>query len=371
MLSLLLLLNLVHPTFSNHFRPNSACTTTSVPIAGHTKAITTSTGETRCFTVYRPETAPTPTPVVVYFHDRGEDAIECGRVGGEFVRQAYVDGFALVCAEATDPGEWRFGNYGIVNDANANPCTASQANVEKPYLEQIFKYVRTSKVSDLIQATSVGLVQNTNLALSSDRVYLSGYGMGSTFAAYVAFCFPGSVSGLAQAGGHGYKRKGDGVMLDDGSGECAECQYYPVKVLPALSIGRTLKHCAFATMNDAISPPPLHRAMCAALNANGHTSTLYVDHEPLGHVRPTRFLARAALCLQIGGATAPSPPSPDPCVASSSASSSVPASSSVVSSVSSAHYGDHLSVVSPTLHLPLAITAEACPAWDWAPTLTR
>ena len=127
--------------------------------------------------------------------------------------------------------------------------------MEKPYLEQIFKYVRTSKVSDLVQATSVGLVQNTNLALSSDRVYLSGYGMGSTFAAYVAFCFPGSVSGLVQAGGHGYKRKGDGVMLDDGAGECAECQYYPVKVLPALSLGRALKHCAFATMNDAISPP--------------------------------------------------------------------------------------------------------------------
>ena len=242
--------------------------------------------------------------------------------------------------------------------------------MEKPYLEQIFKYVRTSKVSDLVQATSVGLVQNTNLALSSDRVYLSGYGMGSTFAAYVAFCFPGSVSGLVQAGGHGYKRKGDGVMLNDGAGECAECQYYPVKVLPALSLGRALKHCAFATMNDAISPPPLHRAMCAALNANGHTSTLYMDPDPVGHGRPTRFLARAALCLQIGGATAPIPPSPDPCTTSSS---SVALSSSVasVASVASAHYGNHLSVASPTLHPPLAITAEACPASDWAPTLTR
>jgi hypothetical protein len=162
---LLLLLNLVHPTFSNHFRPDSACTTTSVPIAGYTKSITTSTGETRCFTVYRPETAPTPTPVVVYFHDRGEDAIECGRVGGEFVRQAYRDGFALVCAEAADLGDWRFGNYGIVNDNNANPCTASQVSAAFTFPSthiagsNLLRCWRTHRPSTLFFVSSFNLVR--------------------------------------------------------------------------------------------------------------------------------------------------------------------------------------------------------------------
>jgi hypothetical protein len=364
LLLLLGLFQLLTPTYSNHRRENSACVT-SVPIAGETRSITTSTGETRCFTVYRPETAPSPTPVIVYFHDRGEDAIECGRVGSEFVRQAYRDGFALVCAEAADPGNWRFGNYGIVNDNNANPCTSSQANVEKPYIEQIFKYVRTKRVSDYLQATSVGQTQpNTNIALSIDRLYLAGYGEGSNFAAYVAFCFPSSVSGMVQAGGHGYKRKGDGIILDDGAGECADCMYYPVKVLPALSIGRTFKHCAFASTGDTISPPTLHQAMCTALNSNGHSSTLYMYGDDVGHVRPTNFIARAALCLQIGGATAPPPPPTDSCISTPLASTTT---TTIINNNGGQQYGNHLSnVASPTL----SITADACPAWDWLPTLT-
>ena len=254
MLIFVLLLSFAHPFLANHFEPNSACVTTTVPIAGQVQSFTTTTGETRCFTVFRPETAPSPSSVLIYFHDRGEDAIECGRVGGEFVRQAYRDGFTLVCAEATSSGVWRFGNYGIVNDDNANPCDLT-SNVEKPYLDQIFKYVRTKTVSDFVQTTSVGLIQNTNTALSIDRLYLSGYGEGSSFAAFVAFCFPQSVSGFVQAGGHGLKIKGDGIFLDDGAGECTNCKYYPIKVLPALSIGRSFRHCAFASTGDVAVLP--------------------------------------------------------------------------------------------------------------------
>ena len=138
-ISILLLFLALPQSASNHFQSNSACVQSN-SIAGQVQSFTTSTGETRCFTIYYPETAPSPAPVVIYFHERGEDAIECGRVGGEFVRQAYRDGFALICAEATNNGVWRFGNYGIVSDENANPCAAT-ANVEKPYLDQIFRYV--------------------------------------------------------------------------------------------------------------------------------------------------------------------------------------------------------------------------------------
>ena len=380
MLHLLLLLTLLHHhAHANHFRPDSACVTTE-PIAGSVQSFTSSTGETRCFTVYRPETAPSPAAVVVYFHDRGEDAIECGRVGGEFVQQAYRDGFALVCAEASDvTGVWRFGNNGIVNDLNANPCDAT-TNVEAGYLTQIFKYVRTKTVADFMQTTSLGqLSQNTNPALSIDRLYVSGYGEGSNFAAFVAFCYPSSVSGFVQAGGHGYKVKGDGVLMDDGAGECANCQYFPAKVLPALSIGRSFRHCSFTRLNDNLSPLSLHQKMCASLNDNGHSSTMYVDGSSNGGVqgraRPTSFMARAALCLQIGGATAPAPPPPFDC------GTTIPNTPPTNYPVVGANYGASLSSSSSSSSIQggpsssslttlLAVTGDLCPAWDWVPSMT-
>ena len=217
-------------------------------------------------------------------------------------------------------------------------------------------------MSDFVQSTSVGLTQNTNRALSIDRLYLTGYGQGSSFAAFVAFCFPSSVSGFVQAGGHGYKTKGDGVFLDDGAGECPNCQYYPIKVLPALSIGRSFRHCAFTSTGDTISPSSLHVAMCNGLRNNGHTSTLYIQGSAIKHVRPTQFLARAALCLQIGGATAPTPLPEASCGALTD-------TSVTPSFISSDNYGASLS----SSKLPnsfTAVTAEKCPAWDWHPTLS-
>ena len=49
------------------------------------------------------------------------------------MRQAFADGFTLVCAEARELsayGGWRMGNYGVVHDENANPCNA-HVNLEK------------------------------------------------------------------------------------------------------------------------------------------------------------------------------------------------------------------------------------------------
>lgn len=355
--------------YSRHAGFDSACST-ALPMAGEVHAFTTSSGETRCFSLYRPTSAPSPAPVVIYFHSHRDTAVECGREGSEFVRQAYLDGFTLLCAEARELSDsgWRLGNYGVVHDENANPCDAHD-NLEKPYMDKLLNTLRTKRLGDFFNAGDISQIQSTNPAFAMGRVYAVGYGNGAAFAAYASFCYPASISGFVQSGS-GLKRKGDGVLLESGAGECPDCQYWPVKVVNANAIGRSFRHCAFASLGDTIAPTTMSRAMCAAMRSKGHSSTLYMS--PSGSAsnkRPERFLARAAYCLQIGGANASPLPQTDSCNIADTYHSpgSISGSSPVREvSVDVDPLGSSLASASSRI-VPVAFTAEPCPPGNWVP----
>eukprot|EP00946_MAST-07B_sp_MAST-7B-sp1_P003129 g3129.t1 len=339
-------------------------------MAGEVHAFTTSSGETRCFTLYRPSSAPSPAAVMIYFHDRGDTAVECGREGSEFVRQAFADGFALVCAEARELSSydgWRIGNYGVVHDENANPCNVHDS-LEKPYMDQIFKVLRTKRLGDFHKVGDISLIQSTNPAFSMGQVFAAGYGRGAAFAAFVSFCYPSSISGFVQAGS-GLKIKGDGVLLDSGAGECADCRYWPIKVLSATAVGRSFRHCAFSSLADTIAPATMSRAMCSAMRREGHSSTLYMSESGAAtNVRPKKFLARAAHCMMIGGADAPPFPTVDPCDPSASYSREEGSPDSMNTgtlSMSVSTIGAGTQVVNAdSAILPIAVTSEPCPPWN-------
>eukprot|EP00946_MAST-07B_sp_MAST-7B-sp1_P002968 g2968.t1 len=310
---------------------------------------------------------------MIYFHDRGDTAVECGREGSEFVRQAFADGFALICAEARGLSSydgWRIGNYGVVHDENANPCSVHDS-LEKPYMDQIFKVLRTKRLGDFHKVGDISLIQSTNPAFSMGQVFAAGYGRGAAFAAFVSFCYPSSISGFVQAGS-GLKMKGDGVLLDSGAGECADCRYWPIKVLSATAVGRSFRHCAFSSLADTIAPATMSRAMCSAMRREGHFSTLYMSESgAAANVRPEKFLARAAHCMMIGGANAPPFPTVDPC------GSSTPYSheegppdfmnTEILSmSVNTISAGTQV-VNADSGILPIAVTSEPCPPWNWLP----
>ena len=275
----------------------SACTTTSVSIRGVQNAVTIGS-QSRCFTVYVPETAPRPAPVLIHLHDDAADAIDCARNNGHWVHEAYAGGFALVCAEASATGyggaydnAWQFGMHGVVHDENANPCLERHSN-EIPFFRNIFNHLSAAGTFNM------------------ERLYISGDRTGGAMAAYVASCFPARVAGFTQFS-QGLKLKGDGASMPGRQGECDACEYWPAKIFPSHALGRAFTHCTFIDGSDSTSGT-LATNMCDAMADGDHYSRLFAFQADTGHPSSSTMPALAAYCFGIGRGATPLPPLPPP-----------------------------------------------------------
>jgi hypothetical protein len=81
---------------------------------------------------------------------------------------------------STPEGHWTFGNDGVVNDNNPQPCTADDST-DIPYLHKIFEFI-----------------EDNSDEYDNDKIYAEGFSQNSMFSAYTAFCFPDKVIGIWQ-----------------------------------------------------------------------------------------------------------------------------------------------------------------------------
>ena len=193
---------------------------------------------------------------------------------------------------STPNHDWIFGNDGVVNDANPQPCTDDDST-DIPYLQKIFDFI---DANDDIYDT--------------DRIYAVGFSQNSMFSAYTAFCFPDKVIGIWQ-GGSGLALTGVPPNLPAMQGQCSmssyeetlleccpdldnsckscgsdcvdidpctDCQYWPI--YPCYSSKRQMVDCLAEYTNDPISTDRKTGASSAtymynALVEEGHDARLF------------------------------------------------------------------------------------------------
>jgi len=207
----------------------------------------------RCFSVFHPTAhAGKSLPVVLsmrcYAQDRLQ-GLEIGNTRVSYNKAAIQYGHSRV-ALSTPEGHWSFGNDGVVNDENPQPCSDDDSS-DIPYLKKVFSFLEANPDK-----------------FDNDKIYAEGFSQNSMFSAYTAFCFPDKVRGLWQ-GGSGMALTGVGPSLpamqaqctktsyNEHGKDCAEedpcedCQYWPI--YPCHSSQRQMVDCIAEYTNDMIS----------------------------------------------------------------------------------------------------------------------
>ena len=207
----------------------------------------------RCFTVYRPISRESEKlPVVLAMRCYGEDKLMgLGMTNYRVTENAVAAQYGYSRIGLSTPnGHWTFGNDGVVNDGNPQPCSAEDS-ADIPYLQAVF---------DFIEANSD--------KFDNSKIYAEGFSQNSMFSAYTAFCFPDKVIGIWQ-GGSGMALTGVGPNLPamqaqctksswnehgkdcDDEDPCTDCQYWPI--YPCYSSSRPMVDCIAEYTNDGIS----------------------------------------------------------------------------------------------------------------------
>merc|ERR1712012_709700 len=207
-----------------------------------------------------------------------------GKLQGLEGLKAYTDGNAAATRYgfarfglSTPDGHWTFGNDGVVNDANPQPCSAEESK-DIPYLQAIFDFIEANPEK-----------------FDSDKIYAEGFSQNSMFAAYTSFCFPEKVVGLWQ-GGSGMALTGvlpnlpamqaqcTMTSFNEHAKDCADkdpctdCQYWPI--YPCYSSARPMVDCVVEYDNDAISVGKIDKTASSArymyerLKNEGHDARL-------------------------------------------------------------------------------------------------
>ena len=207
----------------------------------------------RCFTVYRPVSrASEKLPVVLAMRCYGEDKLMGLAMGNTRITENKVaeqygySRFGL----STPEGHWTFGNDGVVNDENPQPCSEDDSK-DISYLKKIF-----------------GFIEDNSNMFDNEKIYAEGFSQNSMFSAYTAFCFSDKVVGIWQ-GGSGMAHTGVPPNLpamqaqcrkssfDEWGKDCADeepcedCQYWPI--YPCYNTKRPMVDCIAEYTNDGIS----------------------------------------------------------------------------------------------------------------------
>ena len=207
----------------------------------------------RCFTVYRPTSrASEKLPVLLAMRCYGEDRLMGLNMGRESLPEnvaATQYGYSRF-GLSTPNGHWTFGNDGVVNDANPQPCSAEDSE-DIPYLQAIFDFIDANPDK-----------------FDNEKIYAEGFSQNSMFSAYTAFCFPDKVVGIWQ-GGSGMAITGAPPNLPAMQAQCTktsfnehgkdcadedpctDCQYWPI--YPCYSTSRPMVDCIAEYTNDGIS----------------------------------------------------------------------------------------------------------------------
>ena len=207
----------------------------------------------RCFTVYRPTSrASERLPVLLSMQCYAQDKLMgllMGREDTDDNAAAAKYGYSIFGLSTPD-GHWTFGNDGVVNDENPQPCSAEESK-DIPYLQAIFDFIDAN-----------------NDLFDNDKIYAGGFSQNSMFSAYTAFCFPEKVIGIWQ-GGSGMALTGVPPNLPAMQAQCSasswnansrdcatvdpctECQYWPI--YPCYSSSRQMVDCIAEYTNDMIS----------------------------------------------------------------------------------------------------------------------
>ena len=244
----------------------------------------------------------------------GEDKLQGLAMGNERIpenKAAAYYGYSRF-GLSTPEGHWQFGNDGVVNDNNPQPCTAEDST-DIPYLQKIFDFIEDNSES-----------------YDNDKIYAEGFSQNSMFSAYTAFCFPDKVVGIWQ-GGSGMAHTGLPPNLPamqaqctkssfdewgkdcDEEDPCEDCQYWPI--YPCYSSQRQMVDCVAEYTNDGISVDrqtgdSSAEYMYEALVNEGHDARLFRfepsenfdasdDSIPGGHQDPKNTAHWQVGCLGI------------------------------------------------------------------------
>eukprot|EP00911_Craspedida_sp_UC1_P002274 UC1_evm1s1726 len=209
------------------------------------------TGNRRCVTVLTPKVhanAPSPMPVLFYFHGAGGNAGHCGMMpdasGVALQDYARRYGFVLVCGEALQDAYGKGGLWAIpeVMTQRSGPRCSSKDTEDNVYMRNV--------VARLEQQPSI---------YDTKRMFTSGCSMGSAFSEFIGQCFyiwygPSVLSAFATHS-TGLKVKNDGLEFPPdnynksiGWGDCDACQFFPL--VPRKSPG--LKACLNDNTDDGV-----------------------------------------------------------------------------------------------------------------------
>lgn len=200
----------------------------------------------RCISVITPPNAPTPMPVLFWFHGTGADAGLCPKLAGstELAVLSETYGFAIVCAEALQKdGVWALPE---IQTAETGTRCDSKDSPEREYVRKAIWHLAEARGNE------------GQVMYAHEKIFFAGVSNGAGMTQYSATCWkedhPEAVSAFA-VHSTGLKKKGDGFKFPDspytGSpwGECDGCQYFPI-VPKTYSDELGLKACIFMGTGD-------------------------------------------------------------------------------------------------------------------------
>lgn len=211
----------------------------------------------RCAAVVTPKEAPTPMPVLFWFHGSSGDAAHCEN--HEMASRARMHGFALVCAEGLQDIFGHGGRWSIpeVQTNETGTKCGEDDSVDIQYIKGV-----------------IGILEAADGIYDTSRIFTSGCSMGSGFSTYIASCMketmPSAISAFATHS-TGLKVKGDGnnwpkemYRPEYEWAECPECQYFPIVPQTSYSDDLGLKACIFDNTGDpSVADPSFYRSSLA------------------------------------------------------------------------------------------------------------
>lgn len=221
--------------------PNPTKCAVGSAIDGEVKNLTDGTYN-RCFSIITPRKAELPMPVLFWFHGSGGNAAGCGT--HPLVDIARQHGFALVCAEGLQLPQYGAGGHWTIPEIQTDetgPRCGVEDSPDVAYIHGVIQLLGEARIYD------------------TKRLFFSGCSMGSAMSIYTGNCLkakmPDSVSAFATHS-TGLKVKGDGLDWKPDiyrpqyiTGECPECQYFPI-VPRAFNHSLGLKACIFDNTED-------------------------------------------------------------------------------------------------------------------------